>query len=60
MSDDRSKKSVKQDRDRIALNQKHEVAYAAKSMGTTEANIKAAVKEVGPMRKDVAKAVKKG
>ena len=59
MSDDRSKKT-KQDRDRIALTQKHEVAYAAKSMGTTEANIRAAVKEVGPMRKDVAKAVKKG
>jgi hypothetical protein len=59
MPDDRTKKG-KQDRDRIALNEKHEVAYAAKSMGTTEANVRAAVKAVGPMRKDVAKAVKKG
>ena len=59
MPDDRSKKG-KQDRDRIALGEKHEVAYAAKAMGTTEANVRAAVKAVGPMRKDVAKAVKKG
>lgn len=59
MPDARSKKG-KQDRDRIALSQKHEVAYAAKSMGTTEAEVRAAVKAVGPMRKDVAKAIKKG
>ena len=49
----RKKKSSASDRSRVAGGQKYEVAYVAKKMGVTAAAVKAAIKKVGNMRKDV-------
>ena len=58
MADDKSK-TGKSDRDRINVNESYEVRDWAKKFGVTEDALKAAVKKVGPMAKDVAKALGK-
>jgi hypothetical protein len=53
------KKNSAADRNRVAAGQKYEVAYVAKKMGVTAADVKAAIKKVGNMRKDVEAELKK-
>lgn len=48
-------KTGKQDDIRINVNQAHEVTYWTKKFGVSEAKLKAAVKAVGPMAKNVKK-----
>ena len=52
MSDD-PKKRGKADRIRIQVGQVHERSYWAKRLFTTHSNLAKAVREVGPMVKDV-------
>lgn len=52
MSDD-LKNPGKADRDRINVNEPHEVAYWTKALGVTKQELEAAVKAVGVMAKDV-------
>lgn len=40
--------------------QDHEVDYLKKTTGKSEADIRAAIKKVGPMRENVVKELKKG
>jgi len=47
MSDDKTK-SGSPDRDRINLNEDYEVQYWTKALGVTAAQLKEAVKAVGP------------
>jgi hypothetical protein len=49
MVDDRSKRHGPPDRSRINLGEPHEVAYWTKELGCSEAQLRAAVKAVGPM-----------
>ncbi len=53
------KKNSASDRNKVAGGQKHEVAYVAKKMGVTATAVKAAIKKVGNMRKDVEAELKK-
>jgi hypothetical protein len=46
-------------RNRVAGGQEYEVAYVAKKMSVTAAAVKAAIKKVGNMRKDVEAELKK-
>jgi hypothetical protein len=46
-----------QDRAKVAGGQKHEVAYEAKTTGTSASEVKAAVKRVGNSRAKVNKAL---
>jgi Protein of unknown function (DUF3606) len=48
MADDRSKRGPP-DRTRINVGEAHEVAYWTKELGCSEAQLRAAVKAVGPM-----------
>jgi hypothetical protein len=52
MSDDKSKKGPA-DRDRINVHEDYEVEYWTKKFGCTAEQLKAAVKKVGVMAKDV-------
>jgi hypothetical protein len=54
MADDKSK-TGKSDRDRINVAESYEVRDWSKRLGVSEGELKAAVKAVGPMAKDVAK-----
>jgi len=42
-----------QDRDRINVNEEHEVRYWTETLGVTRDQLEAAVREVGVMAKDV-------
>lgn len=54
MADD-LKNTGKQDDIRINVNQDHELTYWSKILGVSAEQLKAAVKAVGPMVKDVKK-----
>jgi hypothetical protein len=54
MADDKNK-TGKPDRDRINVNEPYELRDWTKKFGVSEGELKAAVKAVGPMVKDVAK-----
>ena len=56
MADDKTK-TGKADRDRINVNEDYELRDWCKKFGVSEGELKAAVKKVGPMAKDVAKAL---
>jgi hypothetical protein len=58
MADDKSK-AGKPDRDRINTGEAYELRDWAKKFGVSEDALKAAVKKVGPMAQDVAKALGK-
>jgi hypothetical protein len=58
MSDDKTK-TGKPDRDRINVNEPYELRDWAKKFGVSEEALTAAVTKVGPMAKDVAKALGK-
>jgi hypothetical protein len=58
MSDDKSK-TGKADRDRINVHEGYELRDWSKKFGCTPEELKAAVQKVGPMAKDVEKALKK-
>jgi hypothetical protein len=58
MSDDKSKKGPA-DRDRINVHEAYEVEYWTKKFGCTAEELKAAVKKVGVMVKDVEAELKK-
>jgi hypothetical protein len=52
MSDDKTK-TAPQDAQRVNVNEDYEVAYWSKKFGCTPERLKAAVKKVGVMAKDV-------
>lgn len=54
MADDKTK-TGKSDRDRINVNEDYELRQWCQKFGVTQAVLKAAVKKVGPMARDVAK-----
>jgi predicted DNA-binding protein YlxM (UPF0122 family) len=56
MSDDKSKRG-KSDRDRINTSEDYELQDWAKHFGVSKDKIKETVKKVGPMAKDVEKAL---
>ncbi len=56
MPDNKAKRG-KADRSKIASGEKYEVDYAAKKAKTTPAAVKAAIKNVGPSRAKVEKAL---
>jgi hypothetical protein len=58
MSDDLNNK-CKADRDRINVNETHEVRYRTKELGISEARLKDVVGTDGPMVKDVKRALGK-
>jgi hypothetical protein len=58
MTDDLSKRG-KQDRDRINLNEPHEVRRWAQKFGCSEDELREAVKRVGSMADDVERAIKR-
>jgi len=58
MADDKSK-SGPADRSRVNVNEAYEVEYWSKKFGCTSAELKAAVKAVGVMAKDVEAYLKK-
>jgi hypothetical protein len=47
------------DRDRININQEHEVRYWSEKFGVSPEDLKCAVQDVGPMAKDVEAELKK-
>ena len=47
------------DRERINVNQEHEVRYWCEKFGVTPEDLKCAVEDVGPMAKDVEKELRK-
>jgi hypothetical protein len=53
-----SARDRKQDRDRVAGGQDHEVRYTAKKSGRSASSVKKAVKKVGSSRKKVTRALK--
>jgi len=53
MADDKTK-AGKPDRDRINVNEDYELRDWSNKFGVSEAELRAAVKAVGPMAKDVA------
>ncbi len=58
MPDDLKNKGSGDD-DRISLHQAHEVEYWTRTLGVTEQKLKEMVERVGPMVKDVRKALGK-
>ena len=56
MADDKMK-TGKPDRDRINVSEDYEIRDWSKRFGVSEGELKAAVKKVGPMAQDVAKAL---
>lgn len=58
MTDDRSRRG-KQDRDRINLNEPHEVRHWAQKFGCSEDELREAVKRAGPMADDVERAIRR-
>ena len=58
MADDKIK-AGKPDRDRINVDEAYELRDWTKRFGASEGELKAAVKKVGPMARDVAKALGK-
>ena len=58
MADDKTK-TGKPDRDRVNTGEEYELRDWAKKFGVSEDTLKAAVKKVGPMAKDVAKSLGK-
>jgi len=58
MTDDLSKRG-KQDRDRINVNEPHELRHWAKKFGCTEDELRDAVKRAGPMADDVQRAIRR-
>jgi hypothetical protein len=58
MSDDRTKKG-RQDRQRININEKHELAYWTKRLGVSEDELRDAVKRVGPSVEAVQNEIKR-
>ena len=58
MADDRTK-TGKADRDRINIAEPYELRDWCKRLGVSEGELKTAVKKVGPMAKDVARALGK-
>ena len=58
MADDKSK-TGKPDRDRINVAEDYELRDWCRKFGVSEGELKAAVKQAGPMAKDVAKALGK-
>ncbi len=58
MADDK-KKTGAADRNRVNVNESYEVEYWTKKFGCTPAELKAAVKKVGVMAKDVEEELKK-
>lgn len=58
MTDDRSKRG-KQDRDRINVNEPHELRRWAQKFGCTEDELRDAVKRAGPMADDVQRAIRR-
>jgi hypothetical protein len=56
MADDKAK-TGKPDRDRINLGEEYEVRDWSKRLGVSEGELRAAVRKVGPMARDVAKAL---
>lgn len=49
-----------QDRERINVNQEHEVAYWTKALGVTKERLREAVDKAGPLAKDVRAYLSKG
>jgi hypothetical protein len=58
MTDDLSKRGS-QDRKRINVNEPHELRRWAQKFGCTEDELRAAVKQAGPMADDVERAIKR-
>ncbi len=58
MSDDLNNKGMA-DRDRINVNEIHELVYWSQSLEVTEKKLKETVAKVGPMVRDVKKALGK-
>ena len=58
MSDDTQKRGSG-DRNRINLNQEHEVRYWTKELGVDEQTLKSTVQRVGPMVEDVRSALRR-
>jgi len=59
MADDKTK-AGSQDRDRINVNQPHELDYWSKKFGVTPAQLREAVAKAGVMANDVARQLGKG
>jgi hypothetical protein len=55
----RTSRGIKQDRAKVAGGQKHETAYEAKKTGSTPAEVKEAIKNVGNSRNKVEDELKK-
>ena len=58
MSDDTTKRG-KQDRDRINIQEPHEVEYWTNRLGVSEEELRDAVERVGPMVEDVQREIKR-
>jgi hypothetical protein len=58
MTDDLSKRG-RQDRDRINVNEPHELRRWAQKFGCSEDELREAVKRAGPMADDVERAIKR-
>jgi len=58
MSDDTTKRG-KQDRDRINIQEPHEVEYWTNRLGVSEDELRDAVERVGPMVEDVQREIKR-
>jgi hypothetical protein len=52
MSDDKSKVGT-MDRDRVSANEPYEVEHLAQKFGVSQAEVKKAIQQAGPMRRDV-------
>lgn len=52
MSDDKSNVGQR-DRDRVSANEPYEVEHLAKKFGVSQAEVKQAIQQAGPMRRDV-------
>jgi hypothetical protein len=58
MSDDTTTRG-KQDRERININEKHELEYWTGRLGVSEDELRDAVQRVGPMVEDVQREIKR-
>jgi hypothetical protein len=52
MSDDKSKVGT-MDRDRVSASEPYEVEHLAQKFGVSQAEVKKAIQQAGPMRRDV-------
>ena len=52
MSDDKSKVGT-MDRDRVSASEPYEVEHLAQKFGVSQAEVKQAIQQAGPMRRDV-------